>query len=407
MGRRAKEARLWLRKETTEGDRIRAAEYIIRDGRIFRRTGCGPDDRSEAEKQFQQYLAEKHAAEGLRREGDPAEIPIADVISLYLQDIAPGHARPEETAQRAEKLLDFWAAPEIVHTHLKQMHKPADYDGMLDDVRGDTCRAYIAWRTSQPWRHATKSKKPRMVSTAAARRELEDLKAAINHHRKEGYTRSVVSVVLPAKPSRRESWLTRDEAARILWAMWRYRHPMTGERRRAAAARFFLIALYTGSRAGVVCGARLRKNATTGYIDLKRGMLYRMGTAETETAKRRPPAPLPDRLIPHIRRWVRLGISRDYVVEYHGKPVKRVSTAFESAVTEAGFDPKEITPHVLRHTAATWLLQAGVDKYEAGGFIGATADTIDRTYGHHHPDYLRGAAAAMSGGHRKAQLSGK
>ena len=36
-----------------------------------------------------------------------------------------------------------------------------------------------------------------MVTAAAARRELEDLRAAINHHRREGLCSEIVSVVLP------------------------------------------------------------------------------------------------------------------------------------------------------------------------------------------------------------------
>jgi hypothetical protein len=45
---------------------------------------------------------------------------------------------------------------------------------------------------------------PRRVT---ARRELEDLRAAINHHRREGLCSEVVSVVLPEKSAGRELWL--------------------------------------------------------------------------------------------------------------------------------------------------------------------------------------------------------
>jgi site-specific recombinase XerD len=34
---------------------------------------------------------------------------------------------------------------------------------------------------------------------------------------------------------------------------------------------------------------------------------------------------------------------------------------FSDAVKAAGLDPKLITPHVMRHTAITKLVQAGVD----------------------------------------------
>ena len=43
-------------------------------------------------------------------------------------------------------------------------------DKVLSDINGTLCRAYVEHRRS----------------SAAARRELEDLRAAINYHRREG-----------------------------------------------------------------------------------------------------------------------------------------------------------------------------------------------------------------------------
>jgi hypothetical protein len=37
-------------------------------------------------------------------------------------------------------------------------------------------------------------------------------------------------------------------------------------------------------------------------------------------------------------------------------------------------------------------MQAGVDKWEAAGFLGMSVEMLDRVYGHHHPDHLRAAA---------------
>src|SRR5581483_11539046 len=42
-----------------------------------------------------------------------------------------------------------------------------------------------------------------------------------------------------------------------------------------------------------------------------------------------------------------------------------------------------------------WLTQAGVDKWEAAGFLGMSVETLDRVYGHHHPDHLKAAARAI------------
>jgi hypothetical protein len=78
-----------------------------------------------------------------------------------------------------------------------------------------------------------------------------------------------------------------------------------------------------------------------------------------------------------------------------------VKTDFKSAVQQAKLHGN-ITPHTLRHTAATWLMQAGVDKWEAAGFLGMSIEMLDRVYGHHHPDHLRMAARAIGYRHRES-----
>ena len=54
---------------------------------------------------------------------------------------------------------------------------------MLSAINGESCRSYVASRGSN----------------GGARRDLEDLRAAINHHAKEGFHRGVVRVWLPPK----------------------------------------------------------------------------------------------------------------------------------------------------------------------------------------------------------------
>lgn len=54
-----------------------------------------------------------------------------------------------------------------------------------------------------------------------------------------------------------------------------------------------------------------------------------------------------------------------------------------------------VTPHVMRHTCATWLVMARIGYVEIGKMLGDRADTIEKTYGHHHPDFLKNAAKAL------------
>jgi hypothetical protein len=41
-------------------------------------------------------------------------------------------------------------------------------------------------------------------------------------------------------------------------------------------------------------------------------------------------------------------------------------------------------------------MQAGVPKWEASGFLAMTEETLERVYGHHHPDFQRASAEALS-----------
>ena len=74
--------------------------------------------------------------------------------------------------------------------------------------------------------------------------------------------------------------------------------------------------------------------------------------------------------------------------------MKSVKTAFNKAVSLSKLEGK-VSPHTLRHTAATWLMQIGVSTWDAAGFLGMSERTLRDVYGHHHPDYLQGAAKAI------------
>ena len=95
-----------------------------------------------------------------------------------------------------------------------------------------------------------------------------------------------------------------------------------------------------------------------------------------------------------LPRWHDKRVAKKHFVEFNGQPVKSVKTAFKSAVSLSKLGGR-ISPHTLRHTAATWLVQIGVSTWEAAGFLGMSEKTLRDVYGHHHPDYLHRAANAI------------
>ena len=162
-------------------------------------TSCARGERAEAERALAKYIAAKYQP-SRQRDRDPAQTLVLDVLNLYMAEVASKHSRPDETKQRILTLADFW--------------QPY----MLTDISGELCRDYVKWRVGQPW----KSSKPeitncpaRTVTEATARRELEDLRAAINHHIGENRCSQVISVVLPQKSAPRANWLTRSQVAQL------------------------------------------------------------------------------------------------------------------------------------------------------------------------------------------------
>jgi integrase len=388
MPRPAKGARLWLRPEerNPDGTLRKRAVWVIRDGPRKFSTGCAAKDRAGAERALGEHLANKYQP-NRKRGRHPSEILIADVLAIYLTDVVPSHAREEETKQRVLTLDAWWS------------------ERTLADVNGANCRAYVDHRIAQPWKAAKPEqtgRPARIVTTAAARRELEDLRAAINHHRREGLCSETVSVVLPPRTDARERWLTRSEAARLLWTAWRAKQVMRDKGTLRAVgrhvARFILVGLYTGTRSSAICGAALIPTIGRGYVDLEQGVFYRRGIGRRETKKRQPPVKLPPRLLAHMRRWQRRGLARKSVVEWNGKPVESVRKGFAAAVRVASLGA-DVTPHILRHTCATWLMQQGVNLWDAAGFLGMTVQQLEQGYGHHHPDYQEQAVAALGGQH--------
>lgn len=56
-----------------------------------------------------------------------------------------------------------------------------------------------------------------------------------------------------------------------------------------------------------------------------------------------------------------------------------------------------ITPHVLRHTCASWQVQAGVPLYSVQRWLGHSTIKMTERYAHLAPEHLQEGAAALAG----------
>ena len=341
MPRPTKAARVVRRPDT--------GYFFIRDG--DRRISTGTRDSRQAEGILARYIAQKGRQDGPR---DPAQMTVAEALDIYGTERGP-------LVKDQARIADCIKALVPILGELR-----------LSDITGAVCRRYGKARDRAP---------------GTVRKELGTLAAAINHCHAEGYITAAPRVRLPAKPAPRDRWLTRDEAAKLVWAA--YRNPKARH-----LARFVLVALYTGTRSDAILRLQFMPNTVGGWVDTEKGVLYRRGAGEVETKKRTPPVPVPRPLLAHLRRWERQGARFVVEAEWNrGERVASLKTAWRTALAASGID--HCTKHDMRHSAITWAMQNGADRWHAAGFFGLTVDVLESVYGHHHPDHMRSAVEAM------------
>lgn len=216
----------------------------------------------------------------------------------------------------------------------------------------------------------------RGVADGTLRRELGVLNAALNFavRKKMIAPGDVPHIDLPAGGQIREVYLTPSEEAAFMEAL-----------KKEHGTRFALfcwIALRTGARKGAI------ETLTWDRVDLDARIIdYRDPRAKV-SKKRRVPVPIDDVLLPVLRQARLFSGPEPAVV---GRHIQYQFEQFRLRYPEF----EKVTPHVLRHTAATRWLRDGLSLWDVAGLLGDTVETTTRVYGHHSTSDLR---AAMSRG---------
>lgn len=195
---------------------------------------------------------------------------------------------------------------------------------------------------------------------------------------------------LPQEPDPRDVWLTKEEARQLIRAC---------DKQHLRA--FMRLGFETGGRHEALLRLTWsRVNIEGRRIDLRFAVEERLrGTKvseerKKEVLKRAGHVRMSDALAKELLE-LRAKAVTPYVVEYRGKPLESIKKSFEAAVKRSGLDIK-VTPHILRHSAATWQAIDGVDMWEIASFLGhAGVELVQKTYAHHHPDYMKRSNAAV------------
>lgn len=182
----------------------------------------------------------------------------------------------------------------------------------------------------------------------------------------------IISNPVPT-PAGRKRWLTKEDANRLLTAA------------RAHHLKLFIaLGFSTLARMSAILEARWSQvNWDRGFID------YGPGHGN----KRRAIPPLNDDVLPLLEAAQRLACTT-YIIEHNGKPLKTVKRGFAAAVKRAGL-PADVTPHVMRHSGASWLVEDGMSDDDVARMLGDTPEMVRRVYGHFRPEYLAKVTKAL------------
>lgn len=306
----------------------------------------GASDKPLAIKRAEAYFAILFA----EKDASPEDLTIAAVLKRYQAD-KDGEFASERTADiNVANLLAFYG------------------DMVVADITAETNKDFENDRRKAGW----------AVSTI--NRTRNTLRAALKHAVKDGKLRFAPHVPnLAGVSGKKERWLTFQEALQLYRAVRGRRHRHLNL--------FIRIALGTGARHEAIL------QLTWDRVDLEMGTVDFRVPGRVETKKRRPHAPINDRLLRLLRAAYKVRQGKS-VIAFDGQPILSVKTAFASAVKRASLSD-DVTPHALKHTYITWLLRGGNSIWDVAGLTNTSVKTIEKHYGHHAKSHLKAAANSL------------
>lgn len=262
---------------------------------------------------------------------------VADIMEAYLAD-------RDGIATAPERLRYAWKALQGTFGHLR----PDQIDRFL-------CRHYAATRGAK---------------AGTVIKELTVLRAGLRWQNKQ----TPAQIEIPSGDAPKDRYLTRDEYARLL-------HAASSPHVRL----FLVLGVATAGRASALV------ELTWNRIDFIRGQIN-LGP-DVGRKKERATVPMNATARAALLEAQKSALS-PYVIEYAGKRVASIKKAFQRTARKAGMP--DVTPHVLRHTAAVWMVEAGVSMDMVAQYLGHSDSRItSRVYGRFQPEFMADAARAL------------
>lgn len=314
------------------------AVSFTENGRRFRRS-LGTDDVATGKARLAEFTRQ------LSAQGQGGPVTIASIYQAYVAD-------RRTDGKSTVRIQDAW----------KRL-APTFGEALPSYVDKKVCRKYAENRLADG------------VSNGTVHLELGYLRSALIHAERENWIEKAPFVWLPPKPPPREHHLTKAEAERLLGAA-AFPHVKL----------FIILALSTAGRAEAIL------DLTWDRVDFDRRRINLRDPSRASTPKGRAITPMNETAASALAD-ARKGALTPHVIEWAGKPVQSVKKGIGAAGDRIGV---KVTPHVLRHTAAVWMAEAGVSMDEIAQYLGHSSPaTTYRVYARFSPDYLQKAAKSL------------
>lgn len=292
-------------------------------------------DESAAQGFLARFLA------GVKTKAQPEQMTIAAILDGYAEDRKEARSAAlgwsaKQIKAKLGKLLPADLSYDVIADYTAQRRKEGRSDGTIRRELAGTLRPALAWARNRKWLTETPH------------------------------------IPAPAEPPARDRWLTEEEWDRFI-AECKARHVKV----------YCMALLHTAHRSGAVL------ELEWAGVDFRRRLID-FGPGHGK--KRRSVVPINDDLLPVLEAAYEIRTTK-YVVEYAGDKVRSVKTSFRKAAKRAGLP--WLHPHLLRHTAATWMIQRGVPLREVARYLGDSEAVTEKRYGKHAPEYLRNASKAL------------
>lgn len=283
---------------------------------------------------------------------------------------AKQHAPPEQEQQTVELLLDaYLEAKKGQVVSWGSLNYPAKF---LKKHFGKTQPRHI---TEFQVRQYIKMMQKKGRSNGTTIKHLNVLRMALSWAKDRKWIGEVPYIPFPPKPHPKERWLTKSEVKKLI-AKCEQPHVKL----------FIELAIKTGARKSAIL------QLTWDRVSFDQELIFYPLPGIEHGKKRRAIVPISPNLKKSLMEACEAA-QTDWVIEYNGKPLGDIKTAWKTALKASGIEHCRI--HDLRHTCATWLIMKGTSFERVARMLGDSVQVVERVYGHHAPDYLKDAAQAI------------